>query len=237
MKSLLSHYSPQRKSRRGQKKLKFTDEDDKRLAKYVAMIGDNDWSKIATLMGDRNGRQCRERWNNYANPNLRTDPWMPDEIQLLCRKYQELGPKWNRIAKFFKNRSTNSIKNKWMSIKSKEQALQYDFRVMDHPPISNQTNIIYNNPILLTPMPNEIRNPPVPHPPIILPNTENPGTSTIPTIGNAPIFINHPMQTHFDKAQEVQKAKHITFPPLVTILPEQTSFYPVILPGTNNPRV
>ena len=121
--------------------------------------------------------------------------------------------------------------------KIKRTNTQYDFRVMDHPPISNQPNIIYNNPILVAPMPNEIRNPPVPHPPILLPNTEKPGISTMPTIGNAPMFINHPMQAHFDKAQEVQKAKHIMFPPLVTILPEQTNFYPVILPGTNNPKV
>ena len=134
MNGAFSRFQPHQFARRGQRKLKFTSEDDKRLAKYVAMVGDNDWSKIASLMGDRNGRQCRERWNNYVNPNLRTDPWTQEEIQLLFKKYQELGPKWNRIAKFFRNRSTNSIKNKWMSLRRKEQSMYFEFRKQEHPP-------------------------------------------------------------------------------------------------------
>lgn len=104
-------------------KLKFTYEDDQRLAQYVAMIGEGDWNKIAKLMGDRNGRQCRERWNNYINPNLRTDAWTQDEIQLLMQKYEEFGPRWNRIAKAFNNRSTNNVKNKWLTMKRREERL------------------------------------------------------------------------------------------------------------------
>ena len=106
-------------------KLKFTYEDDQRLAQYVAMIGEGDWNKIAKLMGDRNGRQCRERWNNYINPNLRNDAWTPDEVKLLIQKYEEFGPRWNRIAKAFNNRSTNNVKNKWLTMKRREERLHF----------------------------------------------------------------------------------------------------------------
>lgn len=106
-------------------KLKFTYEDDQRLAQYVAMIGEGDWNKIAKLMGDRNGRQCRERWNNYINPNLRNDAWTAEEVKLLIQKYEEFGPRWNRIAKAFNNRSTNNVKNKWLTMKRREERLLF----------------------------------------------------------------------------------------------------------------
>ena len=112
---------PLGKPKCGQHKVKFTYEDDQRLAKYVETVGEGDWGKIAELMGDRNGRQCRERWNNYLNPVLRKDAWTAEEVSLLIEKYKELGPRWNRIAKCFDNRSTNNVKNKWMTLKRREE--------------------------------------------------------------------------------------------------------------------
>lgn len=109
------------KRRSGERKLKFSFEDDKRLAHCVAIAGEGDWNRIARMMGNRNGRQCRERWNNYVNPNLRNDAWTVEEINLLILKYKELGPRWNRIAKAFRNRSTNSVKNKWLTLKRQEE--------------------------------------------------------------------------------------------------------------------
>ncbi|KAH0788933.1 Myb-like DNA-binding domain containing protein [Histomonas meleagridis] len=67
-------------------------------------------------MGTRNPRQCRERWNNYVNPDLRKDPWTPEEDKILEEKYAEIGPKWNKLARFLSNRSDNSIRNRWMMI-------------------------------------------------------------------------------------------------------------------------
>jgi hypothetical protein len=64
-------------------------------------------------MDSRNERQCRERWKNYINPSLRSDPWTLEEDQLVVQKYAEFGPKWNKISKFFSNRSDNAVRNRW----------------------------------------------------------------------------------------------------------------------------
>lgn len=94
-------------------KSKFTPLEDQQLLDLIAVHGDNDWSRIATLLGTRNARQCRDRYKNYLNPYLRQDDWAPEEDLLLLAKYAEFGAKWNKIARFFILRSDNSLRNRW----------------------------------------------------------------------------------------------------------------------------
>jgi hypothetical protein len=58
-------------------------------------------------------RQCRERWSEYLNPDLRTDPWTDDEDDLLLRQIELSGNRWTAIAASFDRRSANDIKNRW----------------------------------------------------------------------------------------------------------------------------
>lgn len=97
-------------------KSKFTPEEDEKLKMLVLTHGTSNWSLISKLMGNRNHRQCRERWKNYINPALRNDPWTLEEDQLLVDKYAEYGSKWNKISKFFVNRSDNNIRNRWQML-------------------------------------------------------------------------------------------------------------------------
>jgi hypothetical protein len=94
-------------------KVKFTPEEDAQLARLVQNIGDNDWSKIASFMCNRNARQCRERYRNYLDPGLRWGGWTPEEDRLLMNKFNESGPRWNAIGRYFANRSDNSLRNRW----------------------------------------------------------------------------------------------------------------------------
>jgi hypothetical protein len=95
-------------------KLKFTPDEDARLLELVQEYGPKEWITVASLMQTRNPRQCRERYSNYLNPNLRHDGWTAEEDVLLEQKYQEIGPKWNSIGKAFTNRSDNALRNRWM---------------------------------------------------------------------------------------------------------------------------
>ncbi|OHT12435.1 hypothetical protein TRFO_17703 [Tritrichomonas foetus] len=73
-------------------KNKFTPEEDEKLKQLVSMYGTNSWPIIASLMGGRNHRQCRERWKNYVNPDLRnSEPWTYEEDYLLEKNTQNLG--------------------------------------------------------------------------------------------------------------------------------------------------
>jgi len=82
---------PRAEQKKGSKiKVKFTEEEDQKLTSIVMQVGAKDWIKVSQLMETRNPRQCRERWNNYINPALRTDPWTPEEDILLDQKNKEL---------------------------------------------------------------------------------------------------------------------------------------------------
>lgn len=95
-------------------KNKFNENEDKILKEAVYQFGTTDWNKISKLIPGKNARQCRERWNNYANPQISTKPWTKEEDELLELKYAEYGPKWQIIAAFFANRPVNTIKNRWL---------------------------------------------------------------------------------------------------------------------------
>jgi hypothetical protein len=95
-------------------KRKFTPEEDDRLTQIVTRLGESNWKKIASQMGSRNSRQCRERWKNYLTPCLNKDPWSPEEDALLLQKFSELGSQWSLIAKFFPLRTDVNIKNRWV---------------------------------------------------------------------------------------------------------------------------
>lgn len=97
-------------------KVKFSPEEDSKLLNLVQQYGAKNWIKISQLMETRNPRQCRERYNNYINPNLRKDDWKKEEDDLIEEKVLEFGPKWNKISKFFDNRSDYSIRNRWMML-------------------------------------------------------------------------------------------------------------------------
>jgi hypothetical protein len=96
--------------------VKFSPEEDARLLSLVAEHGADDWTTISALMGNRNARQCRERYRNYVDPNLSNAPWTADEDRLLEDKVTEFGTRWNRVAVFFSNRSDMALRNRWQMI-------------------------------------------------------------------------------------------------------------------------
>jgi hypothetical protein len=107
--------SPHMQSRRrpGAFKCKFTPAEDARLRGIVERLGCRNWTAVASLMGDRDARQCRERWTNYIDPGLRNSPWTSSEEALLEEKFAIYGSQWHTLGAFFPNRSKNQIKNHW----------------------------------------------------------------------------------------------------------------------------
>jgi hypothetical protein len=92
----------------------FSFEEDMRLRALVARCPLGGWGEIAVLMGNRNIRQCRDRWKHYLSATKRNVPWTIMEDQSLFEKYTEWGPKWTRIAAFLGDRTDTEVKNRWL---------------------------------------------------------------------------------------------------------------------------
>lgn len=67
----------------------------------------------------RQGKQCRERWINFLSPEIRREPWQPDEDLLLLTKQKEIGNQWAQIAKEINGRTENQVKNRFNSMLKK----------------------------------------------------------------------------------------------------------------------
>lgn len=93
----------------------WSNDEDEKLLEWVKNNGPNKWSVCAENIPGRSGKQCRERWFNNLNPNVKKGNWTTEEDNLIFRGYLEHGSSWSRIAKELQGRTENSVKNRFYS--------------------------------------------------------------------------------------------------------------------------
>lgn len=107
----------------------WTKKEDDLLLSWVKKNGEKKWSKCAQLIKTRNGKQCREHWNNCLNSEITKGKWSIEEDLLIMVFFQKYGS-WKEILPIFKGRSENSIKNRFYSnlrkIASKRLNMRYN---------------------------------------------------------------------------------------------------------------
>ncbi|OHT09376.1 hypothetical protein TRFO_21681 [Tritrichomonas foetus] len=94
-------------------KKKWNDEEDNLLKKAVQKYGIKSWSSVATMVPNKNPKQCRERWTAQINPALTKTNWTNEEDHRLIHLHLIHGNLWTRIAMFLPGRSGNSVKNRY----------------------------------------------------------------------------------------------------------------------------
>ena len=103
----------------------WTQEEDQKLIAWVNKEGPGRWAQAASLIPGRSGKQCRERWFNNLNPDVKKGNWSIAEDELIFNLYQKYGSSWSKIAKYIPGRTENSIKNRFYSTLRKVTASKH----------------------------------------------------------------------------------------------------------------
>jgi hypothetical protein len=97
------------------KRSTFTPEEDCTIIDFVRANGARNWNLVANELRPHTPKQCRERWHNHLDPEIRTGPWLPEEDEILARQQAILGSQWAKIARFLPGRTDTLVKNRWNS--------------------------------------------------------------------------------------------------------------------------
>ena len=102
-----------RKSKIKLRKGQWSLNEDRILKEWIKKNGPSNWQECGRFIKGRNGKQCREHWNECLNPELVKGEWTAEEDFLIMYFYEKCNGSWRKIFNLFNGRNKNSIKNRF----------------------------------------------------------------------------------------------------------------------------
>merc|ERR1712228_1123598 len=72
--------------------------EDEILKAAVMKYGLNQWSRIASLMNRKSAKQCKARWYEWLDPNIKKTEWSREEDEKLLHIIKLFPMQWRTIA-------------------------------------------------------------------------------------------------------------------------------------------
>jgi len=94
-------------------KVTWTEEEDEKLRKAVAVHKGRNWKDVALLIPGRTTTQCAHRWQKVLDPKLKKGTWTSDEDRKLQKAVDEFGEQWNRVAEKVASRNGKQCRERW----------------------------------------------------------------------------------------------------------------------------
>lgn len=92
----------------------WTDEEDATLKTMVTdlAIGGTikSWSAVADRIGGRTSKQCRERWFNHLDPNIKRGDYSSEEDHIILAQQGKIGNRWSLISAMLPGRTEDAVK-------------------------------------------------------------------------------------------------------------------------------
>lgn len=111
-----SHYMAYKNNQEA-RSLKWTDEEDKKLADAVKIFGNCNWQQVAATLKGRTGQQCLHRWEKSINPAIKRTRWTDEESVLLKRAVQLYGAgNWKKVQLLLPGRTDMQCRERWINV-------------------------------------------------------------------------------------------------------------------------
>jgi len=110
----------------------WTAEEDNSIVHLVNKYGPN-WVLVSNNMTGRTGKQCRERYYNHLQSNIKKGDWTQDEDQIILRLQAKYGNHWVKIMRELPGRTDNAIKNRFHALGRAHAKIIEDYVFSDAP--------------------------------------------------------------------------------------------------------